>query len=146
MSRTWKLTLQAEAALEEIILYSAQEGRFDVAETIAYLIDPILERIEALAVGGTWGAKSCDRILGEGRSIDGLKYAVMEKSGYLIIFDEFEDRIEVIDIVYGGRDLPAYLIERSYALDRSLPTERASPSKKRQSRGRHTKSNDSDDR
>jgi len=69
----------------------------------------------------------------------------MDKSGYLIIFDEFEDRIEVIDIVYGGRDLPAYLNERSYALDRASPTERTSQSKKRQSRGRHAKSNDSDD-
>ena len=145
VSRTWKLTLQAEAALDEIIVYSAQEGRFDVAETIAYLIDPILERIEALAVDGTWGAKSCDRILGEGRSAGGLKYVVMEKSGYLIIFDEFDDRIEVIDIVYGGRDLPAYLNERIYALDRTSPTERASQSKKRQSRGRHTKTDDQND-
>ena len=73
MSRTWKLTLQAEAALEDILVYSAQEGRFDVAETIAYLIDPILERIEALAADGTWGAKSCDQIIGEGRSAGGLK-------------------------------------------------------------------------
>lgn len=142
MSRTWKLTLQAEAALEDILVYSAQEGRFDVAETIVYLIDPILERIEALAVDGTWGAKACDRILGEGRSAGGLKYVVMDKSGYLIIFDEFEDRIEVIDIVYGGRDLSAYLNERSYALDRTSPTEQASQPKKRLSRGRHAKSDD----
>ncbi len=146
MSRTWKLTLQAGAALEDILVYSAQEGRFDVAETMIYLIDPILERIEALAVDGTWGAKSCDRILGEGRSMAGLKYVVMDKSDYLIIFDEFEDRIEVIDIVYGGRDLPAYLYEIHYALDRTSPTEQASQLKKRQSRGRHAKSSDSDDR
>ncbi len=139
MSRTWKLTLQAEAALEDILVYSAREGRFDVAETIAYLIDPILERIEALAADGIWGAKSCDRILGEGRSAGGLKYVIMDKSGYLIIFDEFDDRIEVIDIVYGGRDLPAYLNERRYALDHTSPTEQVSPSKKRLSRGRHAK-------
>ncbi len=142
MSRTWKLTLQAEAALEDILVYSAQEGRFDVAETLAYLIDPILERIEALAADGAWGAKSCDRILGKGRSAGGLKYVVMGKSDYLIIFDEFEDRIEVIDIVYGGRDLPAYLNERCYALDRTSPTEQVSQSKKRLSRGRHAKSDD----
>ena len=142
MSRIWKLTLQAEAALEDILVYSAQEGRFDAAETIVYLIDPILERIEALAADGTWGAKSCDRILGEGRSAGGLKYVAMDKSGYLIIFDEFEDRIEVIDIVYGGRDLPAYLNERRYARDRTSPTEQVSQSKKRLSRGRHAKSDD----
>ncbi|MEM7042599.1 MAG: hypothetical protein AAF543_07290 [Pseudomonadota bacterium] len=142
MSRTWKLTLQAEAALEDILVYSAREGRFDVAETIAYLIDPILERIDALADDGTWGAKSCDRILGEGRSAGGLKYVVMDKSGYLIIFDEFEDRIEVIDIVNGGRDLPAYLNERRYAFDRTLPTKQVSQSKKRLSRGRHAKPDD----
>lgn len=146
MSRTWKLTLQAEAALEEIIVYSAREGRFDVAETMAYLIDPILERIEALAVDGTWGAKSCNRILGEGRSAGGLKYVVMDKSDYLIIFDEFDDHIEVIDIVYGGRDLPAYLNECRYAIDRLSPNERTSELKKRQRRGRHAKSSGSDDR
>ena len=139
MSRTWKLTLQAEAALEEIIVYSAQEGRFDIAETIACLVDPVLERIEALAVDGTWGAKSCNRILGEGRSACGLKYVVIEKSSYLIIFDEFDDHIEVINIVYGGRDLPTYLDERRYALDRISPNEQASQSKKRQSRGRHAR-------
>ena len=32
----------------------------------------------------------------------GLNYVVMEKLDHLIIFDEFENRIEVIDIVYGG--------------------------------------------
>jgi len=146
VSRTWKLTLQAEAALEEIIVYSAHEGRFDVAETMVYLIDPILARIEALAVDGTWGAKSCERILGEGRSAGGLKYVVMDKSGYLIVFDEFDDHIEVIDIVYGGRDLPAYLNERRYALDRLSPKGQAPQSKKRQSRGRHARSSASDDR
>ena len=145
MNGTWNLTLQAEAALEEIIVYSAHEGRFDVAETMAHLIDPILERIEALAVDGTWGAKSCERILGEGRSAGGLKYVVMDKSGYLIVFDEFDDHIEVIDIVYGGRDLSAYLNERRYALDRLSQNERTYKTKKRQSRGRHARSSDSAD-
>jgi len=145
VSRNWKLTLQAEAALDEIIAYSAQEARFDIAETIAYLIDPILKRIERLAIDGTWGAKSCDRILGDGRSAGGLKYAVMEKSDYLIIFDEFDDRIEVIDIVYGGRDLPAYLGERIYALDRTSPTKARLQSRPRHSRGRHTKTDDQND-
>jgi len=69
----------------------------------------------------------------------------MDKSDYLIIFDEFEDRIEVIDIVYGGRDLPAYLNERRYALDRTSSTEQASHAKKRLSRGRHAKSSKPDD-
>lgn len=146
MSRTWKLTLQAEAALEDILVYSAQEGSFDVAETIVYLIDPIFERIESLAVDGTWGAKPCDQTLGEGRSAGGLKYVVMYKSDYLIIFDEFEDRIEVIDIVYGGRDLPAYLNERRYALDRTSQEEQPLQSKRRRSRGRHAKSIDLDNR
>ncbi len=142
MSQAWELKLQTGSALEDILFYSAQDGRFDVAETTAYLIDPILERIKALAADGTWSAKPGDRILGEGRSSGGLKCVTMDKSGYLIIFDDFEGRIEVIDIVYGDQDLPAHLNERRYALDRTSPTRQSSQLKKRLSWGRHAKLGD----
>lgn len=137
MSRAWNLTRQAEAALDEIVDFSVQQGRFDLAETITYLIDPILERIEVLARDGTSGAKSCDQILGKGRSSAGLQYVVERRTSYLIIFDAFDDRIEVIDIVYGGRDLPAYLNEHRLALERPSSNQRPARPRSRQSRGRH---------
>ena len=123
--------------MDEIVDFSVRRGRFDLAETITYLIDPILERIEALARDGTWGAKSCDQILGEGRSSTGLQYVVEHRTSYLIIFDAFDDRIEIIDIVYGGRDLPAYLSERRLALERPSSKQQPARPRSRQSRGRH---------
>jgi len=137
VSKAWRLTRQAETALDEIVDFSVRQGRFDLAETITYLIDPILERVEALANDGTWGAKSCDRILGEGRSPGGLQYVVERRTSYLIIFDEFDDRIDVIDIVYGGRDLPAYLDESRLAPERPSSKQRSNRPRSRQSRGRH---------
>ncbi len=102
MPRPWALTLQAEAALRDIAIWTVQT--FGPRQAEAYAHD-LIEKCQTLAEG-TAPSRDC-RALVDPALPENLRFA---RSGqhYVVFIDEPE-RIIVVDILHVRSDLPARL-------------------------------------
>ncbi|OWU68072.1 type II toxin-antitoxin system RelE/ParE family toxin [Marinibacterium profundimaris] len=105
MSRTWVLTRQAEAALEDIADWTWQTFGPRQAELYA---EDLIAHCSALA-DGMVHSRSCRALLDPDLPED-LRFARMGR--HYIVFIEEPARIVIVDLLHVSSDLPRRLAER----------------------------------
>lgn len=100
--RSYKLSLQAEQALEDILIWTIEN--FGVDQAGKYK-DQLIARLASLAVGEMPYGHSCNKLLGGKREVSDLEY--YREGRHYIIYRNTPESLLVLDFVHGTRDLQA---------------------------------------
>ncbi len=104
IGKPWRLTRAAEASLVDIALWTFTT--FGPRQAEAYEAD-LIGRCDAIARGeAPW--HSCSRVI-DPRLPEDLRFTRCGE--HLIVFVDEPDRVIIIDVLHGRRDLPARLTE-----------------------------------
>ena len=102
MSKTWRLTLQAEKSLVEIAQWTFQT--FGPRQADAYEQD-ILDRLDAIA-NGVAHTRSCQSLLDEKTERD-VRYTHV--GSHYLIYAEYDENFVLLDVLHQRVDLPRRL-------------------------------------
>lgn len=106
--RTYRLSLQAEQALEDIIGWTIDQ--FGIEQAIKY--KELLEnRLSSLASGKAPHGKPCNLLVSGLLDINDLEY--YRQGRHYIIYRNTDDALLVVDFVHGSRNLEAIIQDLS---------------------------------
>ena len=106
--RTYRLSLQAEQALEDIIGWTIDQ--FGIEQAIKY--KELLEnRLSSLASGKAPHGKPCNLLVSGLQDINDLEY--YRQGRHYIIYRNTDDALLVVDFVHGSRNLEAIIQDLS---------------------------------
>lgn len=106
--RTYRLSLQAEQALEDIIGWTIDQ--FGIEQAIKY--KELLEnRLSSLASGKAPHGKPCNLLVSGLLDISDLEY--YRQGRHYIIYRNTDDALLVVDFVHGSRNLEAIIQDLS---------------------------------
>ena len=112
--RSYKLSLQAQESLEDIMAWTIDQ--FGLAQAIAYK-DQLIKRLEALAGGVPPHGRPCNQLVSMVSDVKDLEY--YREGRHYIIFRNTETIISVADFVHGSRNLEEILKELSVPDERN---------------------------
>ena len=102
--KTYRLSLQAEQTLEDIIGWTIDQ--FGINQTIKY--KELLEnRLSSLANGTAPHGKPCNLLVSGLLDMNDLEY--YRQGRHYIIYRNTDDELLVVDFVHGSRDLDAII-------------------------------------
>ncbi len=104
--RSYKLSLQAQESLEDIIAWTIDQ--FGVAQAIAYK-DQLIKRLDTLAAGIPPHGRPCNLLVSEVSDVKDLEY--YREGRHYIIFLNTDTIIFVADFVHGSLNLEEILKE-----------------------------------
>ena len=106
--RTYRLSLQAEQTLEDIIGWTIDQ--FGIEQAIKY--KELLEnRLSSLASGKAPHGKPCNLLVSGLLDMNDLEY--YRQGRHYIIYRNTDDELLVVDFVHGSRNLEAILQDLS---------------------------------
>lgn len=108
------ISKEAEAALEDILLYTIRQWVNEQADAYA---QQLLKRLRALAKGELPHARPCEMLMRGGRSAAGLKF-IREGAHYLIVREAVEE-VALVELFHVSMDVEQHLTELTRRLAES---------------------------